>query len=275
MDFMKYEKRTAALKEKDSFFRSREDKAITGGIIIETGNGRGAIRVDADNIVHTGDYTYRLIFFGKKKGKAIYTVIGEVPVGKDEKGRAYFRFDPSDMDGEKTSLDDYTVGVITACSCINSREPLRPVAEITLAGEKEVRTKALKGYSSYYRKYLMESCSRLEANRSFYECVRPFSKEWDEKDWIKVCNVTRMPVLSPMGAGLCAKYRHFIFSSDEKFYHIGIPGRKTREDQPERGESGFELWLPVRGAEEASDERAAYGYWICRINKKNGEIEEI
>ena len=103
----------------------------------------------------------------------------------------------------------------------------------------------------------------------------PFSRSVLDCSWKKIVNTARMPVLSAQAAGLCSRYRHFIFAETENYYYIGIPGRKLKTEQPEQGRSGFSLWQPVEGAEDIADEKEAYGYWICAINKNNGEIEEI
>ena len=168
--------------------------------------------------------------------------------------------------------------MIAAVSLDDGREPLRPVARGTFTGEKPsqvLKNEKKKAYSSYYREFLTESCGKIADNISFYEDIRPFSRSVLDCSWKKIVNTARMPVLSAQAAGLCSRYRHFIFAETENYYYIGIPGRKLKTEQPEQGRSGFSLWQPVAGAEDIADEKEAYGHWICAINKNNGEIEEI
>ena len=204
--------------------------------------------------------------------------MGDINVTEAGEGRGYFRFTPENADGAGNELRDYSIAVIAAVSLDDGREPLRPVARGSFTGERPAqvfKNEKKKAYSSYYREFLTESCARIADNMSFYEDIRPFSKSVLDCSWKKIVNTARMPVLSAQAAGLCSRYRHFIFAETENYYYIGIPGRKLKSEQPEQGRSGFSLWQPVAGAEDIADEKEAYGYWICAINKNNGEIEEI
>ncbi len=278
MDYIKYEKTYVMMEEENHSFANDETGRVGGVIKIETGNGKGAIKAEISNLLSSSIYAYKLIFFGRKKEKTIYTVVGDINVTKDGNGKGYFRFDPENADGTGNELKDYSIAVIAAVSLDDCREPLRPVAKGSFEGEKTAKLmnkEKKKVYSSYYREFLAESCGRIAGNISFYEEISPFSKSVLDCSWKKIVNTSRMPVLSAQAAGLCSRYRHFIFAETENYYYIGVPGRKMKSEQPEQGRSGFSLWQPVAGAEEAADEKEAYGYWICAINKNNGEIEEI
>ncbi len=278
MDYIKYEKTYVMMEEENHSFANDETDRVGGVIRIETGNGRGAIKADIKNLLYSSIYAYKLIFFGRKKEKTIYMVVGDINVTETGEGRGYFRFTPENADGAGNELRDYSIAVVAAVSLDDGREPLRPVARGSFDGEKPARllkNENKKTYSSYYREFLAESCSKIEDNLSFYEDVRPFARSALDCSWKKIVNTARMPVLSAQAAALCSRYRHFIFAGAENYYYIGVPGRKLKTEQPEEGRSGFTLWQPVAGAEEIADEKEAYGYWICAINKNNGEIEEI
>lgn len=278
MDYIKYEKTYVMMEEENHSFANDEKDRVGGVIRIETGNGRGAIKADIKNLLYSSIYAYKLIFFGRKKEKTIYMVVGDINATEDGEGRGYFRFTPENADGAGNELRDYSIAVIAAVSLDDGREPLRPVAKGSFDGEKPakiLKNENKRTYSSYYREFLAESCSKIAENLSFYEDVRPFAKSVLDCSWKKVVNTARMPVLSAQAAALCSRYRHFIFAGADNYYYIGVPGRKLRAEQPEQGRSGFTLWQPVAGAEEIADEKEAYGYWICAINKNNGEIEEI
>ena len=278
MDYIKYEKTYVMMEEENHSLANDEAGRVGGVIKIETGNGKGAIKADISNLLYSSIYAYKLIFFGRKKEKTIYTVVGDISVTEAGEGRGYFRFTPENADGAGNELKDYSIAVIAAVSLDDGREPLRPVARGTFTGEKPsqvLKNEKKKAYSSYYREFLTESCGKIADNISFYEDIRPFSRSVLDCSWKKIVNTARMPVLSAQAAGLCSRYRHFIFAETENYYYIGIPGRKLKTEQPEQGRSGFSLWQPVAGAEDIADEKEAYGYWICAINKNNGEIEEI
>lgn len=277
MDYIKYEKTYVMLEEENHSFANDEKDKLTGVIKIETGSGKGAIKAEINNILYSSIYAYKLIFFGRKKEKTIYTVVGDITVDQMGAGRGYFRFNPQNADGKGSRLSDYSIAVIAAVSLDDGNKPLKPVARGSFAGETPVRPMRTqkKTYSSYYREFLAESCSKIADNSAFYEDIRPFANNVLDCIWKKIVNTARMPVLSAEAAGLCSRYRHFIFAEADNYYYIGVPGRKLRTEQPEQGRSGFSLWQPVAGAEDITDEKEAYGYWICAVNKNNGEIEEI
>lgn len=279
MDYIKYEKMYVMLNEENHSFANDERDKASGVIKIETGSGKGAIKVDIDNLLYSSIYAYKLIFFGKKKEKTIYTVVGDISVNEEGNGRGYFRFNPGNADGAGNELKNYSLAVVAAVSLDDGREPLHPVLKGSFAKNKEekviLKNTVKKTYSGYYNEFLIDSCGKIAENMSFYENVRPFSESILDCSWKKIINIGRMPVLSAEAAALCSRYRHFIFAETQNYYYIGVPGRKIKSEQPEQGKSGFSLWQPVAGAEEASDEKEAYGYWIAAINKNNGEIEEI
>ena len=136
MDYIKYEKTYVMMEEENHSFANDEAGRVGGVIKIETGNGKGAIKADISNLLYSSIYAYKLIFFGRKKEKTIYTVVGDISVTESGEGRGYFRFTPENADGAGNELKDYSIAVIAAVSLDDGREPLRPVARGTFTGEK-------------------------------------------------------------------------------------------------------------------------------------------
>ena len=72
-------------------------------------------------------------------------------------------------------------------------------------------------------------------------------------------------------------YQHHIFgiAYDEdnmaKYYIYGLPGRKNREEQPYRGETGFVYWEPSYRPE---DMEKGLGYWLLYIDANTNGIVE-
>jgi hypothetical protein len=71
------------------------------------------------------------------------------------------------------------------------------------------------------------------------------------------------------------KFGHFILGykldkeSKMKYLVYGIPGTKSRADQPFGGKSGFVTWVPLREGDEDED---SYGYWLMFYDFRNSTI---
>jgi hypothetical protein len=71
------------------------------------------------------------------------------------------------------------------------------------------------------------------------------------------------------------RYEHFILGykldmeSKMKYLVYGIPGTKSRMDQPFGGRTGFVTWVPLREGEE--DENS-FGYWLMFYDFRNSTI---
>ena len=112
---------------------------------------------------------------------------------------------------------------------------------------------------------------------------------------IKRCRWYKVPVYSPEDMASCAdynkytvayypmmnyypyirKYGHFILGykcdkeSKIKYLVYGVPGTKSRLDQPYGGRSGFVTWVPLVEGEEDDD---SYGYWLMFYDFRNSTI---
>lgn len=71
------------------------------------------------------------------------------------------------------------------------------------------------------------------------------------------------------------KFGHFVMGykldkeSKMKYLVYGIPGTKSRRDQPYGGKSGFVTWVPLKEGEEDED---SYGYWLMFYDFRNSTI---
>lgn len=71
------------------------------------------------------------------------------------------------------------------------------------------------------------------------------------------------------------KFEHFVLGykcdKDNKMKYLvyGIPGTKSRIDQPFAGRTGFVTWVPLREGEE---DEGSYGYWLMFYDFRNSTI---
>ncbi len=112
---------------------------------------------------------------------------------------------------------------------------------------------------------------------------------------IKRCRWYKIPINSPQDMNNCldynkytvayypmmnyyqyiVKFGHFILGykldkeNKMKYIVYGIPGRKSRADQPFGGRSGFVTWVPLKEGEENED---SYGYWLMFYDFRNSTI---
>ena len=286
MGYDKYAAHFVMLEGQNNVFALRTALPVKGHIKIETGNGKGAMRIVVQNMRYyeKGPYIYKLILFGKKRERTIHKIMGTVTINKYGTGESYLRFNPLDIDGKGNQLSAYNAAIIVAVSLVNEKESLHPVlkgeiitedteAEIMEEIQEEEKVPELKRtFNDYYNEFLIEACERCIRMARYYDDVTPFKLDKTGAEWKKIVNIGNMPVVSRGAHYFSTKYRHYIFGIAEKRCYIGIPGRLMKEEQPDGGESGFVYWQPIVGAGHSDD---SYGYWIAAINMANGNIEEV
>lgn len=113
-----------------------------------------------------------------------------------------------------------------------------------------------------------------------------FTEKWDETGalWCRVSGDEKLPTpLYPYREWI-NKYGHYIIGKGERGYFAGIPGRFLQIEQPSGEGRLFSLWQPIRGGEcffssllelTGTLQEKIYGYWICGIDEKSGEIRIV
>lgn len=184
MNFVKYNRTFVMMEEQTKDFSAKE-APVKGYLKVETGNNKGALRCVVQNLKYytRGEYIYKLIFFGKKHGMTIHTVLGSLIVNRSGNGETYFRFNPLDMDGKGNSYDDFTIAIVAAASGTNDKEALHPVLkgvtrnEISSFRQEERITDDRKDNSA-------EEKVRLKEYRKYEEEKFRQLREKEEKDKI-------------------------------------------------------------------------------------------
>lgn len=324
-EFIKYEKNVIMLSEEKREFSVRDNVQIRGSLKIETGNNKGAMSLSIKNLrfFERSRYIYKLILFGERREKTIHAVIGTLIVNRSGSAENYFRFNPSNVDGKGSSLNEFSMAIVAAVSMKDNKEPLHPVLRGYLYGKPEKQSaddeckaedeteqtqkqrreyeqkqeecheiqnkcdnhencqQPKRTYNRYYNDYLKSACGRMEKACEVYDTIVPFSEDKTNAVWKRMSNVNNLPIISNGAVKCAARYRHYLFGSDEKFYFFGIPGRYIKEEHPDGGCSGFVFWQPIRGAENLGAEKedcpqevrmTAYGYWIAAIERETGDI---
>ncbi|MEG1584314.1 MAG: hypothetical protein RR131_03670 [Anaerovorax sp.] len=133
-------------------------------------------------------------------------------------------------------------------------------------------------YNRFYNQYVLQACQYLAQMAERYETIVPFEGETDKTGagWKKISNVSNLPLVAPGAHYFATKYKHYIFGGTEKAFYIGIPGKFSKEEQPDGGESGFICWqaTSVKDIGEKSTVSRDYGYWIVKIEGQTGDIVE-
>ena len=316
MNFIKYN-RTFVMMEQQSDTFALKEGPVKGYLKVETGNNKGALRCAVQNlkVYDQEEYVYKLMFFGKKGGRTIHAVIGDLIVNRQGNGETYFRFHPLDMDGRGTRYDEYQVAIIAAMSSQNTEESLHPVLKGNMNGENNQpveQPKAAsrngrerpvapaptpeagtgkpksKNFNHFYNLYLLLNCAQTGRNGEFFGEVSPFDERFDKTRarWKKIINVSGLPLVSPGAHYFATRYHHFLYGirSDDHGnplkYYFGIPGRFLEEEQPDGGQSGFTCWQAIRKLESQEDggvqaKNSAYGYWIVAVDAYTGDIESV
>lgn len=154
---------------------------------------------------------------------------------------------------------------------------------------------------NYFTNYVRAVSTNLENVLPFYNQSEPFDVDKIGCQWWKIMNLMSIPFvntsylqsypeyirpysmfnqnpkeMSSSCHDLIYKYQHYIFGIDKDnnnntlYYYYGIPGRYMKEEQPDRGSSGFEYWQPLQGTKKRKGD---YGYWIIAVNAKTGQLE--
>ncbi|MBQ4576442.1 MAG: hypothetical protein IJB07_01800 [Firmicutes bacterium] len=261
MDYMRYSRSVIVLEEKDREFADKPDGEMKGYLRVETGNNRGAIRCVMQNVKYypRSEYTYQLILFGKRNEATIHTVMGTIPVSRYGAGEVYLRFRPHDVDGQGNDYGRYTTAIVAAVSSKNRSEPLHPVlvgktghgtVEAASLDEPEPVTQIRQTYNQYYADYLKHVCEYFWSIREEFPQIHP--------GWLRIDDPTAMFLVSPGARHFAELQGHFLLGRQDDIYYVAVPGRNCSEDQPDGGDSGFQLWQD--------------GYWIASIDGENGEI---
>lgn len=309
MNYLKYRSDILMLEEQTGDYYAKEG-AVHGHLKIETGSNKGALRCQVQNLRYfaKGDYVYKLIFFGKKNERTIHAVIGNLMLNKNGNGETYFRFHPTDVDGNGSEYADFSTAIVAAVSSIDEKEPLHPVLKgetgnvalprvekeetLVMAAKTEQDDEEIekeepieikkeipsKNYNRFYNEYLLHACSHMCRVSEFYEEVHPFSDDSTKAQWKKIRNVASLPMVSPGAQYFATQYRHYLFGAKGNHegvaeqYYFAIPGKFNEGEKPDGGESGFSYWQPMDGAERKKN---AYGYWIAAIEAVTGDIVPV
>lgn len=144
-------------------------------------------------------------------------------------------------------------------------------------------------YNHFYGQYLKNVCNYLCSVSGYYHKIQPFSPSAEDEpwrqgvEWLKIDNPRSMFLVSPGAQYFSGKYGHFLLGcgkgrDGKRTYYVAVPGRFHIEEQPDGGESGFQVWLPIEKGKEAENNSKAqadnggYGYWILAIDGENGDI---
>lgn len=259
MNYIKYNRSLVMMEEQTNKFASKASAPIKGYLKVETGNNKGALRCNVQNLKYyeKGDYIYKLILFGKKGEKTIHTIIGSLMVNRQGNGETYFRFQPLNIDGKGNTYHDYSTAIIAAASTFDEKEALHPVLKgITISEndpfqaelfeiadaimedqEQDIeeideesqteaanipdRTVTKKVYNSFYNEYILNSCAHTCRVAEFYDDVNPFYKDKTDARWKKIVNIANLPIVSPGAHYFATQYHHYIFGA--KADENGIP----------------------------------------------------
>lgn len=288
MEYRNHRKNFIMLEEQDRGFALDKERPIRGYLKMETGGNRGSVRVGAENLkpFDRKHYIYKLILFGKRNERTIYKIMGDLVPSSRGKGETYLRMDPLDLDGKGNELSSFSIATVVAVSMADHREPLHPILRGRLEHKdrRGCRRQRRGGFNDFYNQHILSCCQAIEYKKELYDKTIPFREDRTGADWRRVVNLGKFPVISPGAQYMIARYRHFIFGSDETYYYVGVPGRYLENEQPDEGRSGFVLWQPIVGAESyhadkddapLSSRQVAYGYWIAAIHRESGRIEDI
>lgn len=126
----------------------------------------------------------------------------------------------------------------------------------------------VKSYNSSYSEYIKEKAALLLASAHENINISPFDDVWMTDNWKRVTDITLLPVASVGAEIQVRKYGHFIYGHKGEHLYLAVPGKHTENEWPDRGQSGFMMWQPIRNSGE-------YGYWCAVIAWKMGIITEI
>jgi hypothetical protein len=161
--------------------------------------------------------------------------------------------------------------------------------------KKHEECKDNKHHDNKKHEYCKKDCPKGSVGAFFMDVADGFEELENICSEIKRCKWYKVPVQSPQSMNSCvdynkhnvvyypmmnyyqyiARFGHFIlgYKMDKenkmKYLVYGIPGTKSREDQPFGGRTGFVTWVPLNEGEEDED---SYGYWLMFYDFRSSTI---
>lgn len=246
------------LQEQNRRFALKSQHPIRGSVQIKKSMQRIQLQIRVENLLpKQNDRIYKAMILGRNKGASVYSILGDVPI--DAEGRGFVRFEIQEKDADRKGnpFDCFSIFMIASVPSENSRQPLQTV----LKGDWEQKEE--KSFNAFYIDYLKESAQQLISEHLRFTETIPFQ---NQKKWRRVTSLIDFPIASLEARKAIQQFGHFIFSYNEEFCFLGIPGKG--ETQPDQGKSGFLQWEAIRGSDE-------YGYWLVGIQRKTGIITEF
>lgn len=292
-----------ALMEENRRFALDKNQKVSGRVTLMMPSDRAAhlhtknvrIRLQVENLrsCDPRSYKYKLMLLGLDKGRSLHRVVGEIKANNNGQVQETFELDSENVDGKGAPLTCFFIFMIVAISSINRNEPFHPILKgdwdnkwhdskpepksepkpkQAAAHVREDRQNQ-KTYNGYYNVYVKQMTDDLVKRKDDFQKTVPFSETWIADNWRRIAlnslgdakAAGLFPVASLGAADQIEKYGHFIFAFNDEYFLLGIPGTHSEEDQPDRGESGFVLWQPIKDSDY-------YGYWLMMIQRSDGLI---
>lgn len=289
MNYKKYTRKFIMLKDES-------DGNAKGYVRIETGNNKGAIRCQVEELQpRDAESLYKLVFVGQREEEILNVTIGTLTINNIGKGENYFRFLPYNLDGKGNELMDFdTILVVSQSRAQKSDDAgeLKVLLKGSIEEKKHLENESTENnnrknsvnnhikeefvtFNEFYNKFLLNACIHICQTAESFVDIEPFAEDETGAAWKRISNVTNLPIISPGAHYFSTRYKHYIFGAKEVGkektldFYIGIPGRNLPEEQPDGGDSGFQFWQPLKGQDQQ------YGYWIVRIKGEGGHITTI
>ena len=315
MGYDKYAAHFVMLEGQSNVFALRTTVPVKGHIKIETGNGKGAMRVVVENARYyeKGPYIYKLILFGKKKERTIHKIMGTVNINKHGNGETYLRFNPIDIDGKGNKLSVYNTAIIVAVSLNNEKESLHPVlkGEI-ITGDAEKETTEEKGFAQEENFEKGEEGRVVEGEpetedglnitkedaaprlrrifNDFYNkyliescerCLR-LSRYYDDIKPFKMDKTkAEWKKIVNIGNMPIVSPGAYYFATKYRHYIFGVTEKRCyigipgRLMKEEQPDEGESGFVYWQPIIGAGHYDDAYGYWMAAINLATGDVEEV
>lgn len=258
---------TIVLEEQNHIFALDKKAPVRGKVVLEKQDGTVFLQVRVRNLQprQAGD-TYQLMMLGRNQGRSAHKLLGSIPVNGAGNGAAAFQVNEDNADGEGSGISCFFIFMVAAMPQQIRQAPMQAVLKGDRKREQiwEERRKAT--FNTFYMTYVKEQVQRLQ--EKFLPETEPFEESPVNGIWKRGSCLEDFPVASVEAADQIRRYGHFIFCCTEEFCIVGVPGQNTEADQPDRGESGFLLWKPIRGSVQ-------YGYWLAAIQRNTGIITEF
>lgn len=145
--------------------------------------------------------------------------------------------------------------------------------------EKEEKDDFPKGAASDFFKEVVENFEEIQGVCSEIKRCKWYKVKVDKlEDMSDISNFNRYTVAYyPMISYFpyVKKYGHYLigYKCDKngymKYIVYGIPGRKSKYEQPYMGKSGFVTWVPM---DDSKEDEEAMGYWLMFYDFRNSTI---